>query len=112
MGMFDYIEYKGIEYQTKDTPHQLTDRYKIEVNQDDGHTYLWHEAYNAKWVKDKSNKLFGYRLETSNHHWECCHDFDGAIDFYRQDHEHDAWIEFHSLFMDGKMLKLEKKKDE
>jgi len=111
MGIFDYITYKGIEYQTKDTPHQLCDNYKIEVNQDDGHIYLWHEAYNAEWVKDAS-AIAGIRLQTSNHRWECCHDFDGAIDFYRQDKEHDAWIEFHSLFMDGRMLKLEKKQGE
>lgn len=111
MGMFDYLYYKGIEYQTKDTPCQLTDKYKIEVDQDDGHTYLWHEAYKAKWVKDKGT-ITGYSIKTWDHHWQRCDDFDGAIDFYRQDDEHDAWIEFHSLFMDGKLLKLEKKKDE
>lgn len=111
MGMFDYITYKDVKYQTKDTPHQLCGNYKIEVNQDDGHTYLWYEAYTAKFIED-DNSLFGSRIETSNHRWECCHDFDGVIDFYRQDKEHDAWIEFHSLFMDGKLLKIEKVNNE
>lgn len=108
--MFDYVYYKGIEYQSKDTPHQLCDKYKIEEEQVSGQLYLWHEAYKAKWVKDKDT-ISGYRLETWDHHWEHCSDFDGAIDFYRQDEEHDAWIEFHSLFMNGVALKLEKKNE-
>ena len=107
MGMFDYVYYKGKEYQSKDTPCQLCDKYKIEEEQETGQLYLWHEAYNAKWVNDDSTPL-GHRLETWNHRWEHCNDFDGLIHFYRQDKEHDAWIEFKALFMDGVALKLEK----
>lgn len=107
MGTFDYITYQGQEYQTKDTPAQFLDKYKIDVDQCSGHLYLWYEAYTAKWVKD-DDSFFGSRIEQSNHRWECCHNFDGKIDFYRQDKEHDVWIEFHSLFMNGKLLKIEK----
>ena len=115
MGMFDYIEYEGKEYQTKDTPHQLCDRYKIERDQDSGHLYLWHQAYKAEWLKDEE-ALLGYRLKTSNHRWECCHDFDGLIVFYREDvenggYKNDAWITHKALFMDGKVIKLEKISD-
>lgn len=110
MGLFDYVYFKGKEYQSKDTPHQICDKYKIEEEQETGQLYLWHEAYKAKWVKDKES-LLGYRLQTSGHHWEHCDDFDGLIRFYRQDEEHDAWIEFKALFMDGKVIKLEKIKN-
>ena len=113
MGMFDEIHYQGEVYQTKDTPCQTLDKYKIEHDQDSGHIYLWHEAYKAKMVKDKDNKLFGYRLETWDHRWEHCHDFDGAIRFYREDKENggykaDRWIEYKALFMNGQLLKIEK----
>ena len=29
MGMFDWIEWEGHKYQTKDTPNQLCDEYRI-----------------------------------------------------------------------------------
>lgn len=105
MGMFDYITYKGKKYQTKDTPAQMCDNYKIETDQDSGHTYLWYEAYKAKYVEDKDS-LFGTRLETWGHHWVACQDFDGVIDFYERIDE--EWVEYHSLFMNGQMIKLEK----
>lgn len=107
MGMFDNITYQGHEYQTKDTPSQWLDNYKIEVDQDSGHTYLWHEARTIKFIPDDSNFL-GTRMESSNHRWECCHEFDGVIDFYRSENKGETWIEYHSLFMDGKMIKIEK----
>jgi hypothetical protein len=43
MGMFDQLYYKGVEYQTKDTPNQLLTNYKIEADQDSGHEYLWEQ---------------------------------------------------------------------
>lgn len=110
MGLFDHINYDGHVYQTKDTPHQSLDRYKIENDK------LWHEAYKAKWVKDETN-LFGHHLETSDHRWEPCDDFDGTIRFYREDKDNggykaNKWIEYKALFMDGKLLKLEKLNEE
>ena len=76
MGMFDYVYYDGKEYQSKDTPNQLCDKYKIEEEQETGRLYLWREAYKAKWVNDDSTPL-GHRLETWDHHWIHCDDFDG-----------------------------------
>ena len=105
--MFDYLYYEGAKYQTKDTPAQGCDNYKIENGE------LWYENYESEWVEDKERFLGGY-IHQFNERWECCHDFDGVIDFYREDKENggyknNAWIEYHSLFMDGKMIKLVKK---
>ena len=105
MGMFDYLYYDGKEYQSKDTPNQLCDRYKIEDNQ------LWHEAYKAEWIKNEKT-ISGYELKTSDHRWETCDDFDGVINFYRQDRPIEAWVEYKALFMNGVALKLEKVSDE
>jgi len=110
--MFDYVLYEGKEYQTKDTPAQLCDKYKIEHDQDSGHVYLWHEEYDMEFIKDETS-LLGVILKQSNERWVCCHDFDGAIDFYREDVENggykaDMWIQYHSLFMNGQLIKIEK----
>ena len=103
MGMFDNIEYKGRQYQTKDTPLQTLDNYKIEQSQDSGHWYLWHEEYDSEWVDDEG--LFGGTIVQSNERWVCCHDFDGLICFYyyRSEEDHE---EYQALFMDGRMLKI------
>jgi len=112
MGMFDYIRYRDEEYQTKDTPRQLLDNYKIELNQDDGHWYLWYEEYDGEWVKDDDAFLGGH-IQQSNPRWVCCHEFDGNIRFYREALEsrreswqQNAWIEYQALFMDGRMIKI------
>jgi hypothetical protein len=68
---------------------------------------LWHEARTIKFVEDES-RFLGHRMESSNHRWECCHEFDGVIDFYRSENKGETWIEYHSLFMNGKMIKIEK----
>lgn len=103
MGMFDNIEYKGRQYQTKDTPLQTLDNYKIEQDQESGHWYLWHEEYDSAWVDDEG--LFGGTLVQSNERWVCCHDFDGLICFYWYRSEQDQ-EEYEALFMDGRMLKI------
>jgi hypothetical protein len=104
MGMFDNIEYKGRQYQTKDTPLQTLDNYKIEQDQTSGHWYLWHEEYDAEWV-DHDDGFLGGTLHQSNHCWVCCNDFDGEIRFYyyRSDEDQE---EYRALFMDGQMLKI------
>ena len=107
MGMFDYVYYKGEEYQSKDTPHQCVDKYKIEEEQVSGQLYLWHESYKAEWVEDEQSP-FGHTIKTSDHRWEHCSDFDGAINFYRSEDKGKTWIEYHSLFMNGVALKMEK----
>jgi hypothetical protein len=111
MGMFDYIHYEGKEYQTKDTPNQWLNNYKIEHDQDSGHQYLWREEHDSKWVEDEG--LFGGSIVEFNQRWVCCHEFDGNIRFYRpaleNKHEswkQDAWIEYSALFMDGKLLRI------
>jgi hypothetical protein len=42
-----------------------------------------------------------------------CADFDGVLRFYRSDKENpDCWIEFKTLFMDGRMIKIKEVFDE
>lgn len=103
MGMFDNIQYRGREYQTKDTPAQTLDNYKIEQDLDSGLWLLWHEEYDAEWVEEEG--LFGGSMKQSNHRWSHCADFDGNLRFYyfrsREDQE-----EYRALFMDGRMIKI------
>ena len=101
--MFDNLEYRGRQYQTKDTPLQTLDNYKIEQDQDSGHWYLWHEEYDAEWLVDEG--LFGGSIKQSNHRWVCCDDFDGEIRFYHYRSEEDQ-EEYRALFMDGRMIKI------
>jgi hypothetical protein len=103
MGMFDNIEYRGRQYQTKDTPEQSLDNYKIEQDLDSGLWFLWHEEYDAEWVEGEG--LFGGSIKQSNHRWSHCADFDGEIHFYyyRSDTDQE---EYRALFMDGRMLKI------
>jgi hypothetical protein len=103
MGMFDNIEYRGRQYQTKDTPRQALDLYKIEQDQDSGHWHLWYEEYDAEWVEGEG--LFGGCIRQSNQRWVRCDDFDGVVRFYWYKSEQDQ-EEYESLFMDGRMLKI------
>ena len=103
MGMFDQLYYQGQEYQTKDTPAQLLDNYKIEDNQ------LWYEEYDAEWVETEG--FFGGGVRKFNERWLPCDGFDGLVRFYREDqdrggYKEDAWIEYEALFMNGHMIKL------
>ena len=103
--MFDYIHYKGHEYQTKDTPDQFMSHYEIRGDE------LWIKRVESEWVDDDS--IFGGRLQEVSHEWIFCEYFDGLIHFYREDDENggyknDAWIEYKALFMDGKIIKFGK----
>jgi hypothetical protein len=104
MGMFDNLEYRGRQYQTKDTPLQILDNYKIEQDQTSGHWYLWHEEYDSEWV-DSADAFLGGSIVQSNERWVRCDDFDGEIRFYyyRSDEDQE---EYRALFMDGQMLKI------
>ena len=104
MGMFDNLEYQGRQYQTKDTPLQTLDNYKIEQDQDSGHWYLWHEEYDSEWV-DSADAFFGGTIVQSNERWVCCDEFDGLIRFYYYRTEEDQ-EEYQALFMDGRMIKI------
>ena len=106
MGMFDWVEWEGQRYQSKDTPNQLCDEYRI-----DSLGRLWVEEYDAEWVRDETNALFGMRLDTSNHRWRECVEFSGKIRFYREDKdrggfENSAWIEWEAEFKSGLMIGL------
>lgn len=110
MGMFDYINYKGHEYQTKDTPEQGMETYEIRGDE------LWFKQVESEFVEDKES-FFGWYLKEISHEWKFCKNFDGLIRFYREDldsggYKNDSWIEYRVLFMDGKIIKLEEIKDE
>ena len=108
MGLFDTIKYQGDEYQTKDTPRQFCENYKIEVDQDSGLPYLWLEEYDSEWVS-RPDYFFGGHMKTSNHHWVRCDDFDGSIYFYRyMKYNSIHWVEYKALFMNGQMIKIKR----
>jgi hypothetical protein len=96
MGMFDYIRYKGHEYQTKDTPHQYMDNYEI---RDDG--TLWIEKYDSKWV-DEPNDWLGGHINHFNHRWEQEKTFTGEIVFYEYDGK-GTDIVISSYFVNGEL---------
>jgi hypothetical protein len=105
MGMFDWVEFEGQQYQTKDTPNQLCDNYRI-----DGLGQLWVEEYDAEWISD-STSLFGGYINQSNQRWVECRDFTGPMRFYREDKESggyqaNAWIEYLAEFKNGFMIDL------
>jgi len=107
MGMFDYLRYEDKQYQTKDTPQQCIDTYEIRGNE------LWWRKVEYEWVEEK-DWIFSGHLNEVSHEWLFCDRFDGVIDFYREDKdnggwEKNAWIEYHALFNNGKMIKLERK---
>lgn len=105
--MFDYLRYEGKQYQTKDTPQQCIDTYEIRGDE------LWWRKVEYEWV-EKKDWIFSGHLNEVSHEWLFCDRFDGVIDFYREDKdnggwEKNAWIEYHALFNNGKMIKLERK---
>lgn len=107
MGMFDYVNFEGKQYQTKDTPQQSMDTYEIRGDE------LWWRKVEYEWVEEK-DWIFSGRLNEVSHEWLFCDRFDGVIDFYREDKdnggwEKNAWVEYHALFNNGKMIKLERK---
>ena len=102
MGMFDYLRYKGHDYQSKDTPNQLMDKYELK---EDG--TLWVEEYDAEWVEDKE-ALFGAYMKQSNHRWAQVENYTGEIRFYRHlDKEYKVWEEFSAYFIKGQLKHLE-----
>ena len=101
MGMFDYVRYNGVEYQTKDTPAQLLDYYDIH---EDG--TLWHNNYDCEWVEEEEHILKGY-LRQFNERKEFCDKFIGEIRFYRNiGKKYKQWEEFSAYFVNGKMREI------
>jgi len=104
MGMFDYVQYQGKQYQSKDTPNQLMDNYKIEVDQESGQEHLWVEEYDTEHIKDEEHMFGGY-IQQSNERWVFLEDFDGLVKIYRQSDDKKFWITYKFLFMNGRMIK-------
>jgi hypothetical protein len=104
MGMFDYVHFQGLEYQSRNTPNQTMDKYKIESDQESGQEYLWVEEYDCEYVKDEESLLGGY-IKQFNQHWVFLEDFDGVITIYRQNDDKTKWITYKFLFMNGRMIK-------
>lgn len=105
MGMFDYVEWEGQQYQSKDTPNQLCDNYRI-----DDLGRLWVEEYDAEFVKDPGH-IFGVYLEQRTKRWRECVEFSGPMRFYREDderggHKANAWNEWQAEFKSGLMIGL------
>lgn len=105
MGMFDWVEFEGKRYQSKDTPNQLCDEYCI-----DQLGRLLVEEYDAEFVKDPEH-VFGVYMEQKNKRWRECREFSGKIRFYREDqdrggYEKSAWIEWEAEFKCGQMINL------
>ena len=104
MGMFDYVQFQGKQYQSKDTPNQLMDNYKIEVDQESGQEYLWVEEYDSEYIENEEYFLRGY-IKQSNQRWVFLEDFDGLVKIYRQSDDKMKWITYKFLFMNGRMIK-------
>ena len=105
MGMFDWVEWEGQKYQSKDTPRQLCDDYRI-----DELGRLWVEEYDAEWIAD-ADALFGGYFRHNNRHWRECVEFTGPMRFYREDterggHKNNAWNEWQAEFKCGLMIGL------
>ena len=105
MGMFDWIEWEGNRYQTKDTPNQMCDNYRIS-----GCGELFVEEYDAELVKDPEH-IFGVYMEQKNQRWRECREFTGQIRFYKEDpdrggYKNHAWIEWQAEFKCGLMIDL------
>lgn len=102
MGMFDYLHYKGHDYQSKDTPNQWMANYEI---REDG--TLWVEESDGEWIKDENSLLGGY-IKESNHRWVQVENYTGEIRFYRHlDKEYKVWEEFSAYFIKGQLKHLE-----
>lgn len=105
MGMFDYINYSGYNYQTKSLENCL-DKYKIE----DG--MLWIEESDSEWIENDS--LFGGYFKHSNERWVVKDSFSGGVYFYRHlDKTYKVWEEYNAVFVNGKLVSIERvEKDE
>lgn len=106
MGLFDYIRYKGNQYQTRNTPAQNMEQYEIRAGE------LWYRKVIREWEDDDITYFGGYLREVS-HEWVFCKDYDGIVKFYRPDEENggykaDRWIEYRALFSSGKIIEFER----
>ena len=115
MGMFDNLECeyplpvkvdRGEPFQTKDTPAQFLDNYKIK---EDG--TLWHEKYDTEDRSDpNASGLDAFRgcATRVNKRWEQCADFTGEIAFYgfHNEKKQEGWVEFSAYFNKGLLVQI------
>ena len=112
MGVFDYVicEYplpvegaNDVRFQTKDTPVQHLDNYKICK---DG--TLWHEAYDIEDQSDPNaegiDRFLGCMARV-NQRWELVH-LTGEVSFAGDSSTH-LWLEFSAYFVRGYIIRLE-----
>lgn len=112
MGLFDYLhcEYplphggNEVEFQTKDTPSQYCDHYKIDVN--GALLYEEHEVEDRgeKSASSGSLERISGCMTKVNKRWEPCA-FTGAVNFYGNA-ESGEWLEFVAFFENGALLKM------
>jgi hypothetical protein len=113
MGMFDHItckfgiaqEHKELEFQTKDTPNQSLDNYRID---DSGQ--LWVEDYDVEDRSDPNAKgwdRFVGCITRVNKRWEKINNFTGNINFYTNVSDGD-WIEYEAVIENGLTKKISK----
>jgi hypothetical protein len=100
MGMFDWIVYQGQEFQTKDTPNQMLDRYEI---RDDG--TLWVEEYDTEWVDDPDRLPIGGFIKHINVRISST-DYTGPMTFYTSNNNTDTWIQYEAEFVNGQAVKI------
>jgi hypothetical protein len=108
MGMFDYIKVEipgfydleevptKVEWQTKDTPAQQLDTYRLTR---DG---LIHEAYDTRYEETKDAPL-GFYLHRENRRDEFCN-MTTSINFY--DLVDKRWWEFCAFIVNGKVTDI------
>ncbi len=102
MGMFDEItceypldtpEVQDDLWQTKDTPRQFLDEYKIHA---DG--TLWHEVHDERMEMDDKAPA-GFRLLRENPRWLQVSDFNGELEIHTTKDE--RWYSVRFWFRDG-----------
>jgi hypothetical protein len=110
MGMFDNLiceyqlkeEHQAFLFQTKDTPNQFLDHYRI-----DRHGQLWVQEYDLVDKSDPSaegiERMFGC-MSRVNERWKKITDYNGSIRFYTLEDE--IWIEYLAYLENGVVFKL------
>lgn len=101
--MFDYLKFNNEMYQTKDTPKQALDTYKIDLDPEIDEYKLFHEDYESKWV-EPTDTFFG-GIEKYNFRWRQCNHFTGEIRFYRTIDYHGGIFEEYSAYFYNGILK-------
>lgn len=101
MGMFDYINYNGKLYQTKDTPEQCLELYEIRKDE------LWFKKVDRDWMQDVKD---GRRIKEVFWDWVFREDISGDIHFYDTDKDTGQWQDVYIKVSNGKITEINKSK--